>query len=72
MAPKFTRSLEYSARCSQPEKHAAANEKSADIEEGVPAKRGFDGVPTGTLTVFPGCARLLIGFADQLSDEAEA
>jgi hypothetical protein len=28
------------------------------------------GVPTGTLTVFPGCAGLLIGFADKLIDEA--
>jgi len=28
------------------------------------------GVPTGTLTVFSGCARLLIGFADRLLDEA--
>jgi hypothetical protein len=27
------------------------------------------GVPTGTLTVFPGCAGLLIGFADRLLDE---
>ena len=45
MAPKFTRSLEYSARCPQPEKQVAANQKSADIEEGVPAKRGFEGVP---------------------------
>jgi hypothetical protein len=24
------------------------------------------GVPTGTLTVFPGCAGLLIGFAESL------
>jgi hypothetical protein len=30
------------------------------------------GVPTGTLTVFPGCAALLIGFADRLLDEAVA
>ena len=28
------------------------------------------GVPTGTFTVFPGCAGLLIGFADKLIDEA--
>ena len=27
-------------------------------------------VPTGTFTVFPGCAGLLIGFADKLIDEA--
>jgi hypothetical protein len=27
------------------------------------------GVPTGTLTVFPGCAGLLIGFAARLLDE---
>ena len=27
------------------------------------------GVPSGTLTVFPGCAGLLIGFADRLRDE---
>jgi len=27
------------------------------------------GVPTGTLTVFSGCAGLLIGFADRLLDE---
>jgi hypothetical protein len=26
------------------------------------------GVPTGTFTVFPGCAGLLIGFADRLRD----
>jgi hypothetical protein len=30
----------------------------------------FSGVPTGTFTVFPGCAGLLIGFADRLIDEA--
>jgi hypothetical protein len=30
------------------------------------------GVPTGTFTVFSGCAGLLIGFADRLLDEAEA
>ena len=27
------------------------------------------GVPTGTFTVFSGCAGLLIGFADRLLDE---
>jgi hypothetical protein len=27
------------------------------------------GVPTGTFTVSPGCAGLLIGFADRLLDE---
>jgi hypothetical protein len=27
------------------------------------------GVPTGTFTVFPGCAALLIGFAATLLDE---
>jgi hypothetical protein len=33
-------------------------------------KPGFDGgVPTGTFTVFPGCAGLLIGFAGTLLDE---
>ena len=30
------------------------------------------GVPTGTLTVFPGCAELLIGFAHRLIDEDES
>jgi len=54
--------------------------------ERAPPKPGFDrvahrkaprpfldlgaGVPTGTLTAFPVCAGLLIGFADRLLDEA--
>jgi hypothetical protein len=40
------------------------------IQEGPETIRDLGaGVPTGTFTVFPGCAALLIGFAEQLLDE---
>ena len=56
--------------CPREESPAKAALGSRQIQKGPETIRDLGaGVPTGTLTVFPGCAGLLIGFAGTLLDE---
>jgi len=63
--------------CSRRRTTVTRREGPAEAELGTPIQKGPEtiddlgaGVPTGTFTVFPGCAGLLIGFAKSLLDES--